>query len=105
LTDWANRMVSVGAPMFKGSIKDKTVVPNFDSPESVAALDNILQLVDYSPSGVTSYGITEVSDAMAAGQIGMMMIWAVVSGKTWEPSLSKVADKVAAAQVTGKGDF
>jgi len=105
LTDWANRMVSVGAPMFKGSIKDRTVVANFDSPESVAALENIRRLVDYSPPGVTSYGITEVSDAMAAGQIGMMMMWAVVSGKLWEPSLSKVADKVEAALVPGKDTF
>lgn len=105
LTDWANRFVTLGGKMFTGSLKDKTVVPHLDSDESVAAIENMVELVDYSPPGVSSYALTEVTDAMAAGKIGMMMMWAVVSGKIWAPDLSKVSDKVAAAIPPAKDEF
>ncbi len=103
LTDWANRFISLGGQMFTGSLKDKTVVPHLDSDESVAAIENMVRLVDYSPPGVSSYALTEVTEAMATGKIGMMLMWAVVSGKIWAPDLSQVSDKVAAAVPPGNG--
>jgi multiple sugar transport system substrate-binding protein len=103
LTDWANRFLSMGGKMFTGSPKDKTVTPHLDSDESIAALENMVRLTEVSPPGVSSYALTEVTDAMSAGKIGMMLMWAVVSGKTWAPDLSKVSDKVAAAVPPGNG--
>ncbi|MDQ6669211.1 MAG: extracellular solute-binding protein, partial [Chloroflexota bacterium] len=103
LTDWGNRFLSLGGQMFTGSLKDKTVTPHLDSDQSIAALENMVQLTELSPPGVSSYALTEVTDAMSAGKIGMMLMWAVVSGKTWAPDLSKVSDKVAAAVPPGNG--
>ena len=103
LSEWANRLVSMGGRMFTGSLKDKTVVPHLDSPESVAAVENLVELADYAPPGVTGYALTEVADAMAAGKVGITMLWVTVSGRAWAPKLSKVADKVEAAVPPGNG--
>jgi multiple sugar transport system substrate-binding protein len=103
LTDWANRFIGMGGKFYTGSLKEKTVTPHLDSPESIAAIENMVRLVEYSPPGVSSYALTEVTEAMAGGKIGMMMMWAVVSGKIWAPDLSKVSDKVAAAVPPGNG--
>ena len=103
LSEWGNRYVSMGGKFYTGSLKDKTVVPHLDSAESIAAVENMVELLDYSPPGVTSYALTEVADAMSAGKLGMILIWVTVGGRAWAPSLSKVADKVAAAVPPGNG--
>jgi len=103
LSEWANRMVSMGGKMFTGSLRDKTVVPHLNGDESVAAVENLVELADYAPPGVSGYALTEVADAMAAGKIGMTMLWVTVSGRAWAPTLSKVSDKVEAALVPGNG--
>ncbi len=103
LVDWGNRFISLGGQMFTGSLKDKTVVPHIDSDPSVQAIDNMVQLLDYSPPGVSSYALTEVADSMSAGKIGIMLMWATIGGRAWSPQLSKVTDKVEAAVPPGNG--
>ena len=104
LVDWHNRFLSLGGTMFGGSPKDKTLTPNLNSPESVAALEHIVEMIQYSPPGVVSYGLTELSDAMAAGKLGMVTLWAVVSGRWWVPDLSKVSDKIGVTIIPGTGE-
>lgn len=103
LTEWANRFISLGGEMFTGSLKDKTVVPHLDSDQSVQAIENMVELLDYSPPGVSSYALTEVSDSMAAGKLGIILMWVTIAGRAWAPKLSKVADKVEAAIPPGNG--
>ena len=103
LSEWSNRFVSLGGKMFTGSLKEKTVTPHLDSAESVAALENMVELVDYSPPGVSSYALTEVADGMSAGKLGIVMMWVTVAGRAWAPKLSKVANKVEAAVPPGNG--
>ncbi|HEX4835961.1 MAG TPA: sugar ABC transporter substrate-binding protein [bacterium] len=103
LSEWGNRLVSVGGRMFTGSLKEKTVTPHLDSPESVAALENMVELLAYSPPGVSGYALTEVADAMSAGRIGMTLMWVTVAGRAWAPNLSKVAGTVGAAVPPGNG--
>lgn len=104
LVDWHNRFLSLGGTVFSGSPKEKTFTPNLESPESVAAIEHIVEMIQYSPPGVSSYGLTELSDAMAAGKLGMVTLWAVVSGRWWVPDLSKVSDKIGVTLIPGTGD-
>ncbi|MBI1880604.1 MAG: sugar ABC transporter substrate-binding protein [Chloroflexi bacterium] len=101
LVDWHNRFLSLGGTMLSGSPKDKTLTPNLNSPESIAAIEHIVEMVEYSPPGVSSYGLTELSDAMATGKLGMVTLWAVVSGRWWVPDLSKVSDKIGVTLIPG----
>jgi multiple sugar transport system substrate-binding protein len=104
LVDWHNRFLSLGGQVLSGSPKDKTLTPNLNSPESIAAVEHIVEMVQYSPPGVSSYGLTELSDAMATGKLGMVMLWAVVSGRWWVPDLSKVSDQIGVTVIPGVGE-
>jgi multiple sugar transport system substrate-binding protein len=101
LVDWHNRFISLGGELLSGSPVDKTLTPNLDTPESVAAIEHIVEMVDYAPPGVSTYGLTEVSDAMATGKLGIVTMWAVISGRWWVPDLSTVSDQIGVALVPG----
>jgi len=104
LVEFHNRLLSLGGALYEGTKKDKNVKPLLTSPESVAALTNIVDAVKFAPPATSSYAITETSDAMASGKAGMIVMWSVTSGKLWEPTLSKVSDKVIAVPMPGKTD-
>lgn len=105
LVDFHNRLVSLGGKLFEGTKKEKNIKPLLTSPEALAALTNVVEAVKFSPPGTSSYTITETSDAMASGKVGMIVMWAITSGRFWEPSLSKISDKVVAVPMPGQGEF
>jgi multiple sugar transport system substrate-binding protein len=98
LVDWYTRFITMGGQLTSGNKNDKTLTTNLDSPEAIAALQNLIDLLPYSPSAVTSYGFTEALDAFQTGKVAMWPTWATIAGALYGPD-SPVKDKVAVAQV------
>lgn len=98
LVDWYTRFITMGGELTSGSKADKTLTTNLDSAEGVAALQNMIDLLPYSPAAVTSYGFTEALDAFQTGRVAMWPAWATIAGALYGPD-SPVKDTVAAAQM------
>ena len=82
--------------MVSGSKDDATLRINLDSPEGVAALQNMIDLVPYSPVGVEGFGFTEATDQFAVGKVAMFPTWSTIAGSLYGPD-SLVTDTVAVA--------
>jgi multiple sugar transport system substrate-binding protein len=98
LVDWYSRFITMGGELTSGSKSDGTLRTNLDSPEAVAALQNMIDLLPFSPAAVTSYGFTEALDAFSAGRVAMWPAWATIAGALYGPD-SGVADTVAVASM------
>lgn len=96
LVDWYARFLGMGGELTSGSKSDGTLEVNIDSPEGVAALQNMIDLLPYSPSGVTTHGFTEAFDQFSAGRVAMWPSWVNIAGPLFGPD-SGVADTVAVA--------
>src|SRR5262249_48618746 len=70
---------------------------------SVAALQHMVDCMQYAPSGALSYDFTVSTNAFSAGKTAMMMIWSTIAGPVYNPSSSKVASKVGVAVPPGGG--
>jgi multiple sugar transport system substrate-binding protein len=100
LVDWYARFLGLGGQLTSGSKSDGTLEVHFDSPEGVAALQNMIDLLPYSPDGVTTYGFTEALDQFMAGNVAMWPAWTAIAGALYGPE-SPVADTVGVALVPG----
>jgi multiple sugar transport system substrate-binding protein len=89
---------TMGGELTSGDKNDGTLRTNLDSPEAVAALQNMIDLLPYSPAAVSAYGFTEALDAFSAGRVAMWPAWATIAGALYGED-SRVADQVAVAQV------
>lgn len=98
LVDWYARFLGMGGQLTSGSKNDGTLEIHFDSPEGVAALQNMIDLLPYSPSGVTTHGFTEALDQFMAGKVAMWPAWTAIAGPLFGPD-SPVHDTVAVALV------
>jgi multiple sugar transport system substrate-binding protein len=98
LVDWYTRFITTGGEFTSGSKNDGTLTTNLDSPEGVAALQNMIDLLPFSPSSITQYGFTEALDAFTVGKVAMMPFWATIAGSLYGPD-SPVKDTVAVAPV------
>ncbi len=96
LVDWYSRFITMGGQLTSGSKADKTLTTNLDSPAAIAALQNMIDLLPYSPSAVTSYGFTEALDAFQTGKVALWPAWATIAGALYGPD-SPVKDSVAVA--------
>lgn len=96
LVDWYTRFITMGGEMVSGSKDDGTLRINLDGPEGVAALQNMVDLVPFSPTGVSGFGFTEATDQFAIGNVAMFPTWSTIAGSLYGPD-SLVADTVAVA--------
>jgi ABC-type glycerol-3-phosphate transport system substrate-binding protein len=96
LVDWYSRFITMGGQLTSGDKNDGTLRTNLDSPEAVAALQNMIDLLPYSPEAVAAYGFTEALDAFSAGRVALWPAWATIAGALFGPD-SGVADTVAVA--------
>jgi multiple sugar transport system substrate-binding protein len=104
LVDWFTRFTNQpNARLMSGSPQKKNYTPRLTSPQAVAALQHMVDCVQYASSGVQSYEFTASTDAFAAGKTAMMIMWSTIGGPVYNPSTSKVADKVAVAVPPGGG--
>jgi multiple sugar transport system substrate-binding protein len=103
LVDWYTRFTSQGGQLMSGSPQKKNFTPRLTSPQAVAALDHMVQCVQYSTKGVNSYDFTISTDAFSAGKTAMMIMWSTIAGPIYNPKTSKVADKVSVSITPGVG--
>lgn len=96
LVDWYTRFITMGGELTSGSKNDQTLTTNLESPEAIAALQNMIDLLPYSPSAVASYGFTEAMDAFMTGKVAMWPAWATIAGALYGPD-SPVKDTVGVA--------
>ena len=103
LVDWYTRFTSQGGQLMSGSPQKKNFTPRLTSPAAVAALQHMVECVQYSTKGVNSYDFTISTDAFSAGKTAMMIMWSTIAGPVYNAATSKVADKVAVAITPGVG--
>ena len=92
LVDWYTRFITMGGQLTTGSKADKTLQTNFTSPESVRALQHMIDCAKFAPAAVSSYGFTEGLDAFSTGKVAMMLFWSTIGGSIYNPETSTVAD-------------
>lgn len=105
LVDWYCRFVSDGGQLMSGSPTTHNYMPHVDSPKGILALQRLLDVKPFAPTGVGSYGFTESVDAMSKGKVGIMIMWGTIAGPLYDPAQSKVAGKVVATHVPGTGQY
>ncbi len=101
LVDWYTRFASMGGKLMSGSPQAKNFTPRMTSPQAVAALQNMVDCVNYSTKGVLSYDFTVSTDAFSAGKTAMMLVWTTISGPIYNPKTSKVAEQVGVSVCPG----
>lgn len=103
LVDFFSRFAGTGGKLMSGSPQAKNFTPRLTSPQAVAALQNMVDCVQYASPGVLQYDFTASTDAFSAGKTAMMTMWSTIAGPVYNPKTSKVADKVAVATTPGTG--
>ena len=103
LVDWFTRFISSGGTLMSGSPQTKNYTPRLTSPQAVAALQHMVECVQYSTPGVLSYDFTLSTDAFSAGKTAMMVMWETIAGPVYNPKTSKVADTVGVSITPGVG--
>ena len=96
--DWYTRFITTGGQLTSGDKNDGTLQVHLDSVEGISALQNMIDLLPYSPAAVSSYTFTDALDAFSAGKVAMWPAWATIAGALFGPD-SGVAGNVAVAQV------
>jgi multiple sugar transport system substrate-binding protein len=96
LVDWYSRFITMGGQLTSGSKAEGTLRTHLDSPEAIAALQHMIDLLPFSPPAVATYGFTEAMDAFSAGRVAMWPAWATIAGALFGPD-SGVTDTVAVA--------
>jgi ABC-type glycerol-3-phosphate transport system substrate-binding protein len=104
LVDWFTRFVNQpGAKLMSGSPQAKNYTPHLTSPQSVKALQHMVDCVQHAPSGALSYDFTTSVNAFSAGKTAMMLMWSTIAGPVYNAKTSKVAGKVSVAVPPGGG--
>lgn len=103
LVDWYTRFTTTGGKLMSGSPAGKTFKPRLDSPQAVAALQHMVNCVEYASDGVLQYDFTASTDAFSAGRTAMMLMWSTIAGGVYDPNKSKVAKNVGVAVTPGVG--
>ncbi len=96
---WAwfmNRAASAGVMYF-----DEEMNPLINSPESVAALQNMVDSLKYAPPDVLNFGYDQLRDIFIQGRAAMVVQWTDVPKKAADPNQSKIAGKVGVGRVPG----
>ncbi len=91
-----NRAASAGVIYF-----DENMNPGINSPEAVAALQNMVDTLQFAPPDVLNFGYDELRDIFIQGRAAMVVQWTDVPKKAADPSQSKIAGKVGVGRVPG----
>ena len=103
LVDWYTRFTTSGGKLMSGSPATKNFTPRLTSPAAVAALQHMVNCVEFASAGVQSYDFTASVDAFSTGKTAMMMLWSTIAGTLYNPKSSKVAAQTGAAINPGVG--
>lgn len=81
-----------------GKLYNDDGTPAFNSPEGVAGLQCMVDLVPFSDPGSISYvGINDATNVMTAGKASMMMNWPFMWKPAQDPATSKIVGKLGGA--------
>ncbi len=97
------RFVAYGGMYF-----DEDMNPLINSENGVAALENMLKIVDATPPGTTGAGYTECEAAFVNGDAPMCICWNSVGKTAMNPDASQIVPNVGIALVPGaevNGEF
>ena len=86
---------------FGGEMFDAKGKPTVNSPESIAALEFMLELGKYSPPGYVGFNAAEVGAHLLQGTAAMSINWPAWISSFSDPSKSKVIGKIEFANVPG----
>ena len=103
LVDWYTRFANSGGVLMSGSPQKKNFAPRLTSPKAVAALQHMVDCVQYVDKGVISYDFTASTDAFSAGKTAMMLMWTTIAGPVYNPKTSKVANRSPSRSVPASG--
>jgi multiple sugar transport system substrate-binding protein len=96
---WAwfmNRAASAGVGYF-----DENMNPLINAPESVAALQNMIDSLANSPADVLNFGYDELRDVFIQGHAAMVVQWTDVPKKAADPTQSSIVGNVGVGRVPG----
>lgn len=96
---WAwfmNRAASAGVGYF-----DENMNPLINSPESVAALQNMIDSLANAPADVLNFGYDQLRDIFIQGHAAMVVQWTDVPKKAADPAQSNIAGNVGVGRVPG----
>lgn len=101
--EWLNLIYSFG-----GNILDAPhgwqygdIVVN--SPQNVAATEQYLRLIKFSPPDTLNYGWMEAQNALQQGHVFMGLLWSDQAPFLEDPKVSKVAGKIAYTVIPSNG--
>lgn len=93
---YLNRAASNGVKLF-----DEQMNTDINSPQAVAALQNMIDTLQYAPPDVLNFGYDELRDAFIGGQLAMVVQWTDVPKKASDPTISQIVGNVAVGRVPG----
>lgn len=85
------------ADPFGAKVFDENWEPALTSPESIAALEFMKDMVKYGPPGITGFGYDGQVNAFLEGMAAMYIDNNAIAGKVRDPEVSKVVGKVGYA--------
>jgi multiple sugar transport system substrate-binding protein len=85
------------ADPFGAKVFDENWEPAFTSPESIATLEFMQEMVKYGPPGISGFGYAGMAEAFLQGIAAMYIDNNAVAAATRNPELSKVVGKVGFA--------
>jgi multiple sugar transport system substrate-binding protein len=84
-----------------GQLIDSKYQPHLNSPEAIAAMDKVIELLKYAPKDTLAYGFTEYNNAYLLGHIPMIPTWSEVAATAEDPTKSKVVGLTGYAAIPG----
>jgi multiple sugar transport system substrate-binding protein len=91
-----NRAASAGVGYF-----DENMNPLINAPESVAALQNMIDSLANAPADVLNFGYDELRDLFIQGHAAMVVQWTDVPKKAADPAASSIVGNVGVGRVPG----
>ncbi len=91
-----NRAASAGVIYF-----DEDMNPGINTPEAVAALQNMIDSLKNAPPDVLNSGYDELRDIFIQGRAAMVVQWTDVPKKAADPNQSKIVGKVGVGRIPG----
>ncbi len=91
-----NRAASAGVIYF-----DENMNPGINSPEAIAALQNMVDGLQYAPADVLNFGYDELRDIFIQGRAAMVVQWTDVPKKAADPNQSQIVGNVGVGRVPG----
>ncbi len=84
-----------------GQLIDAKWQPHLNSPDAIAAMDKVIEMLKYAPKDTLAFGFTEYNNAYLLGQIPMIPTWSEVAGTAEDSTKSKVVGLTGYAMIPG----